>query len=90
MLKELIADVKRWVEDRKTNSIYSNRVTAQGDSVPVFTKDVIEGDGPQILTERVRSDQIKVGDILMLRDEDLVPADCLLLYTKDLYSECFV
>lgn len=40
--------------------------------------------------EVVRSEHLKVGDILELSDDSIVPTDCLLLSTEDARGECFV
>jgi len=75
MLKELIADVKRWREDMKTNKMLYKRVHTQGqiDSV-----------------QYVKSESLKVGDILELTNDLIVPADCLLLHTVEKMGECFI
>jgi P-type E1-E2 ATPase len=39
---------------------------------------------------QVESHTLKVGDIIQLEDYQIVPADCLLLYTHEERGECFV
>lgn len=72
VLKELLADIKRYTEDKKTNGIEYSR---------------LEKD--QSL-KKVRSAQLKVGDILQLNDDEIVPSDCILLHTLEKHGECFV
>lgn len=72
MLKELLADIKRYQEDRKTNKV---------------EYEILQKDGQ---LKKIKSDFIKVGDILELKDDDIVPADCILLYTQEKHGECFV
>ena len=38
----------------------------------------------------IRSDQVAVGDILEIRDGELIPADCLLLSTEEDKGECYI
>ena len=76
MLREFLADLKRWGEDRKTNRVLFKRLATKDDLVNGL--------------HHVRSDQIKVGDILQFEDDELVPADCLLLHTVEKHGECFI
>jgi P-type E1-E2 ATPase len=63
MLRELLADLKRWREDRRTNARKYVRVNRAN------------------LTDKstVRSDELRVGDIIELNDDQTIPADCMLL-----------
>jgi P-type E1-E2 ATPase len=74
MLTEAVADYKRYKQDRKTNAMTCRRVTN------LKLKD----------TEIIRFDQVKVGDVLELREGEPVPADCLLLATQNASGECYV
>ncbi len=75
LLKELIADLNRWSQDRQTNMVLYSKLS---------DKNSLEG------IVRSRSDRLKVGDILMLNDDEIVPADCILLHTVEKHGECFV
>jgi hypothetical protein len=54
MVRELVVDLKRWREDKKTNRRKYTRVA--------------NGQGMKNL-EEIRSDQIRVGDIIELYDD---------------------
>jgi phospholipid-translocating ATPase len=38
----------------------------------------------------VRSEQVRVGDILVVHDGEVLPADCLLLSTPTISGECYI
>jgi phospholipid-transporting ATPase len=76
MLREFLADMKRWSEDRKTNRVTYKRLASKDDLVNGL--------------HDVRSDQIRVGDILQFDDDQIVPTDCLLLHTVEKHGECFI
>jgi phospholipid-translocating ATPase len=67
MLREGLADLRRWSEDRKINARKYTRL-----------------ENPMDLTQRkeVRSDDLKVGDLIQIQDGNTVPADCLLIATQ--------
>ena len=68
MIIEAVADVKRHLSDRKTNSQPATIIVC----------------GPNAKLEDemiVRTDKIKVGDIIVVKDDEVVPADCILLST---------
>jgi P-type E1-E2 ATPase len=65
MLREMLSDFKRWRSDRRNNNVKYKRVS--------------NSNFEQI--EEVSSDKLRVGDIIELTDDQLVPADCFLLYT---------
>ena len=75
ILKEFIADMKRWSQDRKTNNLLFKRLIDNGNVNEFVT---------------TRSDQLKVGDIILVEDETIMPADCVLLHTVEKHGECFV
>jgi phospholipid-translocating ATPase len=33
---------------------------------------------------------VKVGDILVLKNKNIIPADCIVLSTDDINGECYV
>ena len=75
MLREGLADLRRWSEDRKINARKYTRL-----------------ENPMDLTQRkeVRSDDLKVGDLIEIQDGNTVPADCLLIATQQPNYQCFV
>ena len=74
MIREWLSDFKRWQSDRKNNNVKVKRLV-----------------NPQQDTlEEVTSDKLRVGDIIELTDDQLVPADCFLLNTKAKMGEAFV
>ena len=74
ILKELIAEVKRWKNDKKANEIRYLRMAKKDRST----------------FESVRSAELKVGDILELKDGDIIPADCLLLHSPNEHGESYI
>jgi phospholipid-transporting ATPase len=38
----------------------------------------------------VRSDDLRVGDLLEIQDDETIPADCLLIATQHANYQCFV
>ncbi|CDW80053.1 probable phospholipid-transporting atpase ih [Stylonychia lemnae] len=71
MIRELIADVKRWKKDKETNNRIFNLVRKE-----------------QVV--QVKSQDLRVGDIIELHDDQIVPADCVLLSSSDNNGQCFV
>ena len=74
MLKEFLADYKRYKSDKKTNSQPASIIVQNGDS---FSSRV------------VRTEELRVGDVVEVKDGDIVPADLVLLTTKDDKCEAF-
>jgi P-type E1-E2 ATPase len=81
ILKDFIAEIIRWREDRASNSTLCRRL------LPASS--YAAGD-VQFKFEAVRLDQVKVGDILELKDDDVIPADCVLLRTDNHSGQAFV
>ena len=75
MLREGLADLRRWSEDRKTNA-----------------RKYIRLEDPNNLTlkKEVRSDDLKVGDLIEISDGNTIPSDCLLIATQQPNYQCFV
>ena len=68
MLKEAIADYKRNQHDRAENGRLCTRLVLS------------EASGSSSFTEiESRTDEIKVGDIIRVKDGEILPADCILL-----------
>lgn len=67
MIRELVDELKRFKSDRKTNSRKYVRITSKDMSQREF----------------IRSDEIRVGDIIELVEDQFVPTDCLLIWTSD-------
>ena len=67
MLREGLADIRRWREDRRTNARLYTRL-----------------ENPNDLSDKkkVRSDDLRVGDLLEIQEGETIPADCLLIATQ--------
>lgn len=74
ILQELIGELKRYNDDKKTNAIPACRLACKGTSE--FEETNLAG--------------IKVGDILKIQDYEEVPADCVLIKTESEKGEAFV
>jgi phospholipid-translocating ATPase/phospholipid-transporting ATPase len=77
IVKEIIVECKRWRDDQRVNSTKVQRFKVMASSAANSnTSNNFEG-----LIETTTVDQIKVGDILYLKDDEGIPADCILLST---------
>jgi len=76
VIKEAVAEIKRWQEDRAFNSTQAREVK--------FDKE------HQIIPISKRLDQIKVGDILEVVDGEQIPADCVILCASDPKGKAFI
>ena len=75
MLKEFLADYKRYKSDKKTNS----------QPASIIVKDSSNGFCSRI----VKTEELQVGDVVEVKDGDIIPADLVLLSTKDDKCEAF-
>mmetsp|Transcript_3804 Transcript_3804/g.3718 ORF Transcript_3804/g.3718 Transcript_3804/m.3718 type:complete len:120 (-) Transcript_3804:2534-2893(-) len=75
MLREFLTDLKRKKQDNRTNLTVYNRVP-----------DLDQWEN----LEEVRSQDLKVGDVIEISDGQICPADLLLLKTDEERSQCFV
>ena len=66
MLREGLADLKRYRQDKRTNAIPCHKVKDKN------TRE----------TTKVKSQDLKVGDVIELHDDDNIPADCIPLWTS--------
>lgn len=64
IIKEAIADYKRKTNDNKENNREACRVIAKGGSFE---------------TQRMRTKDIQVGDVIRIKDNDFIPADCIVV-----------
>ena len=82
IIKELIVEVKRWLDDREINrKVYRKLVPLdERKDLP----EPAEGEPTEYRFKDVYLADIKVGDILEIRDNEALPADCVLLKAKDL------
>ncbi len=81
MVLEAVNEIKRWSEDKKTNAQPSYKVKC----------------GKTATLEHIselRSDMVEVGDIIVVKDDETVPADCLLISTdpskQNMGGQCFI
>ena len=67
MLREGLADIRRWREDRRTNARFYTRL-----------------ENPHDLSQKkkVRSDELRVGDLIEIQEGETIPADCILIATQ--------
>lgn len=80
VVKEFASELSRSREDKIVNA------------TPVTRLDISEGaskDG-KMVWETTCLAELKVGDIIEIKDSEQVPADCVLLQVKDNKPECFV
>lgn len=77
MLKEFLSDYKRYKSDTKTNS----------QPTQIIVEDQTKSGG--YCSRVVKTEELRVGDVVKLRDGEIVPADLLLLTTKDDKCEAF-
>ena len=76
MLKEALADCKRYKADKKTNQSPCT---------------VVQRNGPDDFEHlMVKTQDLRVGDVVRMKDGEIVPADMVILTTKDDRCEAFV
>ena len=76
MLFELIADLKRYKADKKQNEYLVERMFLSTDK--------------KVEHKMERSDEIKVGDIMKLQNNKIIPADVLVLSSGDENGMCYI
>eukprot|EP00350_Pseudokeronopsis_sp_OXSARD2_P013535 CAMPEP_0170549896 /NCGR_PEP_ID=MMETSP0211-20121228/7999_1 /TAXON_ID=311385 /ORGANISM="Pseudokeronopsis sp., Strain OXSARD2" /LENGTH=199 /DNA_ID=CAMNT_0010856147 /DNA_START=174 /DNA_END=773 /DNA_ORIENTATION=+ len=74
MLREFLEDLKRWKKDVATNNVNYKRITSTDFASSSPTKSM----------------DLKVGDILEMNDECIIPIDCILFQTEEKHGESFV
>ena len=65
---EAVNEIKRWSEDKKTNAQSSYKVKCRERATLEHISEL-------------RTDMVIVGDIIVVKDDETVPADCLLIST---------
>ena len=75
ILFELVSDLRRWRSDRKVNGLKVARV--------------FYSNGKLECADTV-SAALKVGDVVRLQSDDLIPADCVVLQNDDPTGQCFI
>jgi phospholipid-translocating ATPase len=80
IFKELIVECKRCRDDQRVNTALVNRFRKIGNRIIKQTHPETS-DHFKDLIETTTVEQIKVGDILYLKDNEGIPADCILLKT---------
>ena len=78
MLKEFYADWKRWRQDCKENE--------RECTIKLMDRD----NNDEFYEEKVRCDQIRVGDIVVLKEGEIAPADLILLSSEHENAQAFV
>ena len=106
MLKEWLSDHKRSVADKEVNEKLNRRVVSvnvakksmdalsearrQGSLKANGVNAKNETESYNYHSEEIKCQDIKVGDLLILKDNMIVPADCILIKTPSNYGECQV
>jgi phospholipid-translocating ATPase len=75
VIKEAIVEAKRWQEDRAFNSTKAQQITIKDNQICRLVK---------------RLDEIHVGDILEISDDEQLPADCVLLWAQDPKGKVYI
>ena len=77
MAKELYLECKRWKEDKRINSAPVNLLSEVNDKDElVYREDIVAN--------------LRVGDIIQLKDDDYVPADCIILRSQQKNGQAFI
>jgi len=84
VVKEFIGELKRYKEDKVVNATPVLRMALPGHQLYQSSS---EG---KIQWEQTCLAEVKVGDIIKIKDQEQVPADCILLQVSDCKPECFV
>jgi magnesium-transporting ATPase (P-type) len=79
IIQELIGECKRYKSDKATNALPATRYRVRTEA---------GADGDQFIDTTLEN--VKVGDILKLKDSDEIPADCILIKTEDKDGKAFV
>ena len=74
MLKEFLADYKRYKSDKKTNQTLCSILVKEDNTY---------------VSRVVKTEDLRVGDVVELKDGDIIPADLIVLTTKDDRCEAF-
>jgi magnesium-transporting ATPase (P-type) len=75
MLFELIEDVKRHNQDKKDNTIKVEKVSASGGKID---------------SKHLNAAELAVGNVIKLKDNQMVPADCIVLSAVDSNGLCYI
>ena len=84
ILKEGLSDYKRTKMDKLVNGVEHQRV------VKVVNLNKSETPSYSYETETIHCQDIQVGDLIILKDNMVVPADCLLIKAPTTGGECAV
>ena len=76
MGKELYLEFRRWRADKKVNS-----------KVCRVVESLSEDGAFNVIDSQIQF--LKVGQLVQLKDDDYVPADCILLQTQQETGQCF-
>lgn len=73
---ELLSDLRRYKSDKKVNSYLTNKM-------------MVDASGKMVV-EKTAASKLVVGDLIMLDNNSLVSADCVLLSTDDPLGQCYI
>lgn len=76
VVKEAVVELKKWADDNHINAMLYNKLKETKDNTNVF--------------EHVEFKDIRAGDILEIKDEEALPADCILLKTSKATGQVYV
>ena len=77
MLFELLADLRRWKSDKKINK-----------HDVLCTK--LDRDLSILVDFHKTSQELQVGDLIWIKNKEVIPADCLILATNDPSGKCYI
>lgn len=75
MAFEMVADIRRHREDTKTNN---------------YKVDLAKHKGNKFEISQIKTQDIKVGQIIKLKNDEWVPADCLIIQTGAENGVCYI
>jgi magnesium-transporting ATPase (P-type) len=76
MIFELISDLRRYKNDKKVNGQLTNKM-------------MMDSKG-KIIFEKTPAAKLLVGDMIMLENDNVVAADCVVLSTDDALGQCYI
>ena len=97
MVKELLADMKRYKTDKLSNALptqlltgklleksqlnssYKRQGSKQAANMAELARQEHLSQMQKLETRTVRTDELKVGDIIKVMDDEIIPADCFIL-----------
>lgn len=95
-LKEAIDDRARWRQDRIANALPFHCVLRKDDlrmaesTPPEPRSNYTPTESDAAALRQIASSKLQVGDIVMIREDELIPADMVLLKSSEESGHCFI